>query len=175
MKRLAFVSLAAFLFSCNSNTAETASAAKDTSTSNAAKPTYAYSIEHPDNWDIGSTANTAIALDGLKAWEKGDIDGCVKNFADTVTLQFDGPDLKLPHDSLKAFFADGYAHTKNVSIKMQDWESVISKDKKEEWVTLWYMQYFDTDKGRDSVSVINDLMIKDGKIKRLAEYTRKYH
>ena len=59
---------------------------------------------------------------------------------------------------------------------MGDWESVISKDKKEEWVTLWYSQTWEDMNGKtDSLAVIDDLRLKDGKIIRLDEYTRKLH
>jgi ketosteroid isomerase-like protein len=59
---------------------------------------------------------------------------------------------------------------------MTDWESVISTDKKEEWVTVWYTQHWETKKGeKDSSAIINDMRLKDGKIIRLNEYTRKLH
>ncbi len=35
---------------------------------------------------------------------------------------------------------------------MEDWESVISKDKKEEWVTLWYSQKWEDMKGKTDSS-----------------------
>ncbi len=63
-----------------------------------------------------------------------------------------------------------------MNIKMDDWESVTSKDKKDEWVTMWYRQRWEDNKGiKDSVDVVNDLKMKDGKIIRLDEYTRKLH
>ena len=57
---------------------------------------------------------------------------------------------------------------------MQDWESVISKDKNEEYVTLWYREYQEHKDGKkDSVDVINDIKMKDGKIIGLDQYSRK--
>ena len=49
-----------------------------------------------------------------------------------------------------------------MDVKMNDWESVVSKDKKEEWLT-------------DSADFIDDLQPKDSKIIRLSEYTRTIH
>ena len=50
---------------------------------------------------------------------------------------------------------------KSIDVKMSDWESVISKDKKEEWVTLWYRQKWEDMKGKkDSADIIDDLRIK---------------
>ena len=59
---------------------------------------------------------------------------------------------------------------------MRDWESTISKDKKDEWVTIWYIQHQEANDGKaDSAEIINDVELKNGKIIRLAEYTRKMH
>ena len=63
-----------------------------------------------------------------------------------------------------------------MNVKMDDWESVSSNDKKEEWVTLWYRQSWEDTKGKkDSADIIDDMNIKNGKIIRLDEYTRKLH
>lgn len=54
---------------------------------------------------------------------------------------------------------------------MMDWEPVISEDKKEEWVTIWYRQIQTDQKGvTDSMNVINDAKFKNGKIVVLNEY-----
>jgi hypothetical protein len=53
---------------------------------------------------------------------------------------------------------------------MDDWESVISSDKKSEWVTLWYKQTVTDKKGHiDSMSVVDDAKIVNGKIVVLDE------
>lgn len=144
-------------------------------TSSATKPNYPYTIPKPDNWEIGNTSNTNTALSALKAWEDGKMDEAVKYFSDSVMVNFDGISKKMSNDSLKAFLNIGYNNSKNVKIKMSDWESVVSKDKSQEWVTLWYTQYNDTKQGgRDSIDILNDVQLKDGKIVRLDEYTRKF-
>lgn len=75
-------------------------------------------------------------MKGLKAWENNDLDGCVAEFAYSAVIEFDGIDAKMGKDSLKAFFAGGRAKFKTVQILMDDWESVVSKDKKTEYVSL---------------------------------------
>jgi hypothetical protein len=61
-----------------------------------------------------------------------------------------------------------------VKIKMNDWESVISADKTEEWVTLWYKEYHTDKKGNvDSMGVVDDLKIEKGKAVILDEKTQK--
>jgi hypothetical protein len=134
---------------------------------------YPYTIDHPDYWETGSQQNTMNALSSLKAWENNNMDESMKYFADSVHAQFDGFDKTVPKDSLRKMITPGPT-LKNHSIKMQDWESVISKDKKDEYVTLWYRQFEENTNGKkDSVDVINDLKMKDGKIIGLDEYRRK--
>ncbi|HEY1017354.1 MAG TPA: hypothetical protein VGE25_00045, partial [Sediminibacterium sp.] len=60
-------------------------------------------------------------------------------------------------------------------IKMEDFESVISKDKKDEYVTLWYKQIMTDNMGKtDSLAMINDFKIVNGKIVALSEAMRHY-
>jgi hypothetical protein len=178
MKKLTFIFLTALACSCNNTQTATKDAAKDTA---AAAPTatpvnYPYTIEHPDNWEVGNTTNTMTSLSALKAWEDGKLDESLKYFGDSVRLQFDGLDKKMSNDSLKAILTRARNNYKTIKVKMYDWESVISKDKSEEWVTLWYSQMWETTKGvKDSADVIDDLQLKNGKIIRLSEYTRKLH
>ncbi len=142
----------------------------------AAPMDYPYKIDKPDNWDMGSQQNTMNALKALKAWETGDYAASAKYFADSVRFRFDAFDKSIANDSINAFFTRGAANTKSVSIKMEDWESVISKDKKDEYVTIWYTQYNEAKDGKkDSSDVVNDIKMKDGKIIGVEEYRRKLH
>ncbi|MGH2566352.1 MAG: hypothetical protein ACRDE5_17665, partial [Ginsengibacter sp.] len=72
MKLLFF---AAIVFvSCNNAGTETTDTTKDSTGSSkdstmaapAVAMNYPYTIDHPDNWDMGSTANTMVALSALK-------------------------------------------------------------------------------------------------------------
>jgi len=178
MQKISFLLLAAIAFtSCNTGGTATTDATKDSASSTAGGPmNYPYTIDHPDNWNIGSNANTMIALSALKAFENGDVAGSMKYFGDSVHLQFDALDKKLPADSMQAMLIAQRASYKSLEIKMNDWESVISKDKEEEWVTLWYREKWEDMRGnKDSLDVIDDLKIKDGKIIRLGEFSRKLH
>lgn len=179
MKRLTLFLLAGIALSCNDKGSASKDAMKDSAATTATSSTvknYPYTIEHPDNWEIGSTDNTLIALSSLKAWEEGKIDESLKYFGDSIRVKFDGMNKKIPKDSLKVMFTNGWNSYKTINVKMYDWESVVSKDKSEEWVSLWYTQSWETKKGvKDSSGIYNDLQIKNGKIIRLDEYTRKLH
>jgi len=116
------------------------------------------------------------ALKALKAWELGKMDEAIQYFADTVQVQFDALDKKMPKDSLKKFLTAGWNYNKNVKIKVSDYESVESTDKTQEWVTMWYRQYTENKNGvKDSIEIVNDAQFKNGKMVRLDEYTRKLH
>lgn len=178
MKRLLLIFLPAIALSCNNGGSTSKEVTKD-STANRNLSTamdYPYKIDHPDNWDIGGSSNTMVSLKSLKAWEEGKMDESIKYFADSIRVFFDGPEKKMTNDSLKVMLKSGRDIYKTIKINMQDWESVISKDRSEEWVTLWYTENWETQKGeKDSLSVVNDLKLKDGKITRLYEYSRKLH
>jgi hypothetical protein len=179
MKKLLLIFLGGVIFSsCNNGNSSASEAGKDTSASVTATPpmNYPYKIDHPDNWETGSTQNTMNVLSSLKAWENKNVDESIGYFGDSVHIEFDGIDTKISRDSLKAMFNKGAASVKSRSIKMYDWESVISKDKNDEYVTLWYREYWEDMKGnKDSADIINDVKMKDGKIIGLDEFTRKLH
>lgn len=178
IKQLLLLFIGGALFSsCNNAGKADADSTKDsssTTTTNNNKMNYPYTIEHPDNWEIGSQQNTMNALKALKAWESKNLNESMTYFADSIEVGFDGIDKKVSNDTLRAWITAPPTVT-NQSIKMQDWESVISKDKKTEYVSLWYREFTETAKGLDSIDVMNDLKIKDGKIIGLSQYTRKLH
>ena len=135
-----------------------------------------YSLQRPHpEWQIGKTDNVKIVMDMLKAWEAKDAAKCATFFADTTEFSFDYFNGKVPQDSLPAFLQSSWADFSAVSIQMEDWESVISKDQKHEWVTLWYKQIMTAKDGKvDSINYINDAKIKDGKIVIFSEYGQHF-
>ena len=179
MKKLLAIFLASMaLGACNTKSSSNTEVAADSTATvpTAEKVNYPYTIDHPDNWNIGKNENTATALTALKAYEEGNVEKSIAQFADSVHLQFDALDTTLSKDSLKTMFTRMRSMVKSMNIKMSDWESVISKDGKEEWVTIWYKQNWEDNQGKkDSADIIDDVRLKDGKIIRLDEYTRKLH
>lgn len=179
-KTLLFAFVALFAFSCNSGENKTDTKAAEstgtTASSSAVKYDYPYTLDREyQDWQPGDQQYVVNVMKSLKAWENNNMAECVSYFGDSVDLQFDYLRAVLPHDSLANFFSKGRNMYTSVTIKMDDWESVISKDKKNEWVTLWYKQVFTDKKGKtDSMSVINDLKIVNGKIVLLDENIRHY-
>jgi hypothetical protein len=145
MKKLLMIACASlFVIGCNSKTESTESTA---TTGDTTKIDYAYLPENhaPDNWIPGSQQNLAFVLKSLKAFETGDIEGSLAAFADSVHWSFDGFDQKISKDSMRAMMTGLWKTLSSVKITMADYETVTSKDNKEEWVTLWYKQVM-TDK-----------------------------
>lgn len=176
MKKLLFISCVALLAACNN--AATTDAAKTDSTGAAATtaekkslPEMPYSLGQPyQDWQIGDPQNAVTVMKALKGYETGDIAACVAGFGDSVSLRFDHYRARVSNDSLKAMFTHDRADIASMKVEMSDWESVISADKKEEWVTLWYKQVMTDKKGKtDSLAVINDCKIEKGKIVVLDE------
>lgn len=173
MKNILLLSLLIYMGISCTNPADKATVKVDSAD---AKPVYAYTIDKPDNWVMGNTRNTAIALNALKAFENNKIDESLSYFADTVDWKSDYFDARLPKDSLRALFTSMWNATASLKITMHDFESVIAKDKKEEYVTLWYKETITDKKGKtDSVEVINDIKMSNGKIVALDEAMRHFN
>jgi hypothetical protein len=81
----------------------------------------------------------------------------------------------MSNDALKSMFGKHRSDIKSMNIQMYDWEPVISKDKKDEYVTIWYKQKWEDMNGKsDSVALINDCKMKNGKIVEISEFTRRF-
>lgn len=140
-----------------------------------ASVTYPYTLEKPDNWDIGSKENTLLVMNALKAFEDNKIEDCISYFSDTVRWRADYVDMTVGKDSLKAAMTNLRNSLQAIQVKMSDFESVVSKDKKDEWVTLWYTEIVTDKTGKvDSLSMINDIKIANGKIVELNESIRHF-
>ncbi|MDZ4071618.1 MAG: hypothetical protein U1C70_07325 [Sediminibacterium sp.] len=137
--------------------------------------TYPYSLEKPDNWDIGSKENTLLVMNALKAFEDNKVEDCLSYFADTVRWRADYMDQTLSKDSLRVAMTNLRNSIQAVQVKMGDFESVISKDKKDEWVTLWYTEIVTDKTGKtDSLAMVNDIKVSKGKIVELNESVRHF-
>jgi hypothetical protein len=167
---IVMICLVIALASCNN--AATTSSAKDsaaaTVTSANATPDVAlpFKLDQPyKNWQMGSTENVVASMKALKAFVDKDFTTLASLIGDTLDFTTDYLHEKMSRDSATKFFTNGRPMYNDLTINMNDYESVISADKKDEWVTIWYKQSWKDDKGiLDSVSVINDIKMKDGKM-----------
>ncbi|MEO6718733.1 MAG: hypothetical protein ABIN67_00160 [Ferruginibacter sp.] len=181
MKHLMILAFAALVVvSCNDKSATTTATTPADSVGTAAAPSetfdYAYTLDKPyRDWQPGDKKHAVAVMKSLKAFEDGDIATSVAAFGDTVDLRFDRFAARVSNDSLKKMFTADRAKIASMKVHMQDWESVISKDKKDEYVTLWYKEVSTDKKGKtDSIGVIDDLKIVNGKIVELDQKIQHY-
>jgi hypothetical protein len=127
-----------------------------------ATPKYPYTIKHPDYWDMDTShTNTMTALTALKSFEKLDTATMKKCFADSIDFKYDNGDFKGTNAQFMKTAVEMSGMMKNMKVDMKDWEAVVSKDKKEEWVTIWYTQKWTDPKGvTDSAEYIDDIAFK---------------
>jgi hypothetical protein len=141
-----------------------------------ATPDYPYKIKAPDNWVIDTNhTNTMTALKTLKAFETTDTAELKKNIGDSIVFNYDGGVFKGPASKFVAMASGMSKSMSKLKLKVTDWESVTGKTKKEEWVTVWYVQSWVDPKGKaDSIELVNDLQFKGGKIVQIDEYGRRF-
>lgn len=177
-KVLLFACMAVFIFGCT-NSADSpdskADTLKTTSTSSASDLVYPYQLEGEyKDWQPGDKKHAVNVMNSLKAFETGDIAASVAAFGDSVNIRFDNFYQKFSKDSLTKFLTAERAKYSSIKVHMIDWESVISKDGKTEYVTLWYKQIMTDKQGRtDSMAYVDDFHIMNGKIVELDEKVQR--
>ena len=135
---------------------------------------FAYPVKNAGYWltDTSHT-NIIIALKALKAFEKNDTGEMEKYFADTLMAEFDGCTFLGSRKQYLTAIKANRDSLKGLSIKLYDWQSVTSKDRKEAWVTTWALRSFVNNKGgRDSLEYVQDAQFKNGRIIKIDEYVR---
>lgn len=176
MKQLILLfGLLLFMTACNNADNKTSTAAT-TDAAPAAELKLPYTLAEPyKNWSIGSNENVAAAMNGLKAFVDNDFATLASVIGDSLSLDFDLFQAKLSRDSALNFFKAGRPMYNDLKITMYDYVSVISADKKAEWVTLWYKQVWTDAKGvADSVNMVNDIRLENGKMVELNEKASRF-
>ena len=157
MKKIHLLLLAPLLIvACQSKPAADSSAAKKDTVLN-----LLYALKVDRKWEINpDQGNLQTALSAMKAFEKADSNAMKNILGDTVQVLYEGGEFKgKKSDFLQAVMHEAGMY-KNLQISMDDWESVISKDKSEEWVSLWYKQKWQNEKGKtDSLQMYNDVKV----------------
>ncbi len=178
MKQLIVITcLAVALASCNNAaTKEAGSDSTGTKTASATEVTLPYKLEKPyKNWQIGSTENVAAAMGALKAFVDKDFAALGGLVGDSLEVKFDYFQGKFTRDSAVKMFTNHRTQYNDLTINMYDYESVISADKQDEWVTIWYKQSWKNEKGvADSLAIIDDCKMKGGKMIELDEHIQHY-
>jgi hypothetical protein len=173
----AIIMLTVCCTACNSKSSTGSNENSDTTKTVAATPTkFPYTKTKNRDWEINKDeTNTLTALNALKAIENKDYQAISNSTADSIKSEIDGLRFKGTKAQMMEENKKFFATLKNIKIVPHDWESVIDKNKSEEWVSVWYTQYWEDMKGkRDSLNVFNDIGFKDGKIIQWDEYIQHF-
>lgn len=177
MKRLLVFFFAAALFACNSSETKTAEEVKpgETKVASLSVNDLPYAVKEWADWQPGNMEHAKMAMQSLKDFQEGNIEASLKYFADSIELRFDDVNGKFSKDSVLKMFTKFRSMSKTIDIQMDDFESVKSKDGKQEYVSLWYKQKWQDQRGNwDSVICMDDMKIVEGKIATLDEKTRRF-
>lgn len=169
---IVIICLAVAMASCNNaDTKQSTSDSTGTTVKTTTDVTLPFKLDRPyRNWTTGSSENVAVAMGGLKAFVDKDFAALGGSIGDSIDVRFDYYHATLSHDSAIKMFTSQRAMYSDITITMYDYESVISADKKDEYVTMWYKQSWKNEKGvADSISVIDDCKMKNNKMVELDE------
>lgn len=160
----------ALLIACNTNDTATVKAAKDSTTTTTTATTTAplnlpFTVERTPDWVPGEPAHVAVAMNTLKAYVDNNMSAIGQYLADSVEFYADAVAFKGTRDSLVKFFSDHRNLFSKIDIRMNDYETVKSKNRGEEWVGLWYVETSAMKNGSiDSAMVMDDIKIVNGKV-----------
>ncbi len=178
MKQLmVFCCLALLLASCKDDAKKDDTAVTTSgSESNATQVALPYELATPyRNWQWGSKENAAIAMTALKSFTDKDFEALANTLGDSIEITLDQYHEKMSRDSALSMFKAIRPTMNELTITMYDYESVISEDKKDEWVTLWYKQVWKDQAGKaDSLNIIDDVKIQNGKMIELDEKIQRF-
>ncbi len=174
LKTMAILSLAACCSACNNKPADQ----NNNSMSNAdsSKIELPYTKNSRYNWEFNKDQqNEAIVLKVFKAMENLDYKTIAEHTADSLESNIDGVEFHGTREQIMQLNKDFFAGLKTLKVVPQDWRSVINKDKNEEWVSVWFSQYWEDRSGkRDSLKVFNDIRLEKGKITAWNEYIQHF-
>jgi hypothetical protein len=172
-----FLLVGAVLFACNSSDNKTADESKMSGTKVASMSTndLAYPVKDWGDWQPGSMDNLKMVLQSLKDYENGNIDACLNSFADSIHLSFENLQGNFTKDSVLKMFKAERSSIKEMKVDMDDYETVKSKDGKQEYVSLWYTEKWQDQKGVwDSAVQMDDLKVSNGKIASIDQKSRHF-
>jgi hypothetical protein len=171
-----FLLIAVVFIACNSSDTKT-SDSKMGETKVAAMSTkdFAYPVDDWGDWQPGNIDYLKMVLSSLKDYENGNVDACMNAFADSVELKFEDLNGKFTKDSVAKMFKAQRGSLKALKIDMDDYESVKSKDGKQEYVSMWYKEKWQDQKSNwDSCVQMDDLKIINGKIASIDQKSRHF-
>ena len=136
---------------------------------------YPFTPKYSLNWQPGDEKNALVVLNCLKHYVDGDIKGALADFADTVDFYADYFHFRGSKDSLRQILGAARNELASVSKSFDTWITVYYPEKDDNWVTLWYTETWTDKKGKTgSLNYVDDVLIKNGKIREYDEKIRHF-
>jgi hypothetical protein len=149
--------------------------AKTDSTTKNVPLVYPFTPKYSLNWQPGDEKNAVLVLGSFKKYLDGDVKGAFADFADSFEFKGNKFHFIGKKDSLEAMFTPMRASLASMSIKPDTWMTTYYPDYKDTWVTIWSTEYYTDKKGKsDSVYIVQDVLVKDGKIAQIDEKQRLF-
>ncbi len=135
---------------------------------------YPYTPKKVHSWQMNpEPQNMVAAMSALKGFAALDTAAVKPFLGDSIWLMVDNYSFKGTRSQFLGEAQHEIDRFKHIQVDMEDMESVISKDKSEEWVSLWYKQISTMKDGKtDTVNCFNDFKMKDGKVVGWSEYVQ---
>ena len=174
MKKLfGLLSITIILFACSDDKASSDAPSPDApKKENVSLP---YKVEKTPDWETGSDANVAVAMNCLRAFETNDMNAIGQYLADSVEFYVDTINFKGTKDELIKLLTGFRNSLESISVDMKDYESVKSKNRGEEWVGLWYVEDIKPKDGKAfSQLSMDDIKIIGGKVALIDSKSRPY-
>ena len=172
MKKIFFVALTVFIFTCEDEKKEPEVVA--TEEPSKALPAFAYPVDRA-NWKIGDPGNTKLVLDMYHAWDANDANTVAGFFADSAAMDMpDARRLVLNKDNVYEKFSKSRRQYANASHKIISAISLHNDDYDEDWVqVLAYNKWSYQDGAKDSSLYFDNWRLKNGKINYLNSLEQK--
>jgi hypothetical protein len=172
MKKIFYLALSVFLFSCQDEKKEPEII--PTAESPKPLPEFAYPVDR-SHWNIGDPNNTKLVLDMYRAWDGNDANAVAGFFADSAAMDMpDARRLMLNKGDVYEKFAKARKQYTNASHNIISAISLHNDDHDEDWVQiLAYNKWSYQDGVKDSMLYFDNWRLKNGKINYLNSLEQK--
>lgn len=161
------------IFGCNNGPNQEAD--KIDSTAKKEMLTYPFTAKYSLNWQPGDEKNAVLVLNSFKKYIDGDIKGSFAYFADSIEFIANKFHFVGKKDSLESIMTPMRAEAGSMFVQPDTWITTYYPDKNDTWVTIWSTQKWTDKKGKmDSVYLVDDVLVKDGKITQIDEKQRLF-
>jgi hypothetical protein len=136
---------------------------------------YPFTSKYSLNWQPGDEKYAVLDLSSFKKYLDGDVKGSFDSFADSIEFVANKFHFSGKKDSLLAMMIPMRAEYASMSIEPDTWITTYYPDKNDTWVTVWSTQKWTDKKGKmDSIYLVDDILVKDGKIAEVDEKQREF-